>query len=190
MIIRGERVLLRPLQPADWPKLAAWSNDPDVSRYLEGEYPKALADYPEWYRRAMSDRHSQHYAISTHSHLLIGHIELDHIAWRSGDAELRIRIGEKAYWDQGFGTDAVRTLVRHAFSALGLTRVYLRVFAANRRAIRCYEKVGFRKEGRLRRPGPDGGEVTLFLMRILRSEFFQGPRAPARRLSKAQREAG
>ncbi len=136
----------------------------------------------------MSDRHSQHYAISTHSHLLIGHIELDHIAWRSGDAELRIRIGEKAYWDQGFGTDAVRTLVRHAFSALGLTRVYLRVFAANRRAIRCYEKVGFRKEGRLRRPGPDGGEVTLFLMRILRSEFFQGPRAPARAASRKPSE--
>lgn len=183
MIIRGERVLLRPLQPADFPKLASWSNDPEVSRYLEGEYPKAIDEYPEWYRRALSDRHSQHYAVSTLNNYLIGHIELDHIAWRSGDAELRIRIGEKAFWDQGFGTDAVRTLVEHAFVSMRLSRVYLRVFAANRRAIRCYEKVGFRKEGRIRRPGPSGEEVTLLLMRMLSSEFFQ--RAKKTRLRPA-----
>lgn len=164
MIIRGEKVLLRPIQPSDFPQLVAWSNDLEIARYLEGEYPKRLDEYPAWLARARSDRHSQHFAITTLDDLLIGHIELDHIAWRSGEAELRIRIGEKRYWDQGYGTDAVSSLVRHAFGAMGLSRVYLRVFTFNKRAIRCYEKVGFRKEGRLERPGPDGTMATILLM--------------------------
>ena len=67
MFIRGEKVLLRPIQPADLPKLVAWSNDPEVARYLEGEYPKTLEEYPEWHRRGQSDRHSQHFAIATHN---------------------------------------------------------------------------------------------------------------------------
>jgi len=184
MIIRGEKVLLRPIQPSDFPKFATWSSDQEICRYVEGEYPKRLEEYPDWLKKVQSDRHSQHFAILTLGDVLIGHIELDHIAWRSGDAELRIRIGEKRFWDQGFGTDAVRTLVDHAFNVLKLSRVYLRVFTFNKRAIRCYEKVGFRKEGRLTRRGPDGQSATILLMRIRSSEFLiHGERArPARRL--------
>lgn len=186
MVIRGEKVLLRPIQPSDFSKFAEWSNDEEVCRYLEGDYPKRLDEYPAWHQHVRSDRHSQHFAISTHGDVLIGHIELDHIAWRSGDAELRIRIGEKRYWDQGYGTDAVRALVCHAFSALRLRRVYLRVLTLNKRAIRCYEKVGFRKEGRVRRPRPDGTEATILLMRITRAEFC----AAAERLRTSRLDAG
>lgn len=175
MIIRGEKVVLRPIRPADLPKFVAWSNDPEVSRFVEGEYPKDLEECLEWRRRRQGDRHSVHLAVETNDHLLIGHIELDHIAWRSGDAELRIRIGEKEYWDRGYGTDAVRALVAHAFTHMRLSRVYLRVLSLNKRAIRCYEKAGFRKEGRLRRPGPDGEEITILLMRHLGSEYLAGP---------------
>ena len=95
-------------------------------------------------------------SLSTTETALIGHIELDHIAWRSGDAELRIRIGEKDYWDQGYGTRRGAHPRRHAFGSMRLSRVYLRVFSLNKRAIRCYEKVGFRKEGRIRPAGSDG----------------------------------
>lgn len=190
MFIRGEKVLLRPIQAADLPKLVAWSNDPDVSRYVEGEYPKALEECLEWRRRGQSDRHSFHLAIETLDRVLIGHIELDHIAWRSGDAELRIRIGEKAFWDQGYGTDAVRALVAHAFLHMRLSRVYLRVLTLNKRAIRCYEKVGFRKEGRIRRPGPDGREVTILLMRYLYTEFLARRGVESTQTANARLHAG
>jgi len=189
MIIRGEKVFLRPIRPSDFPKLAAWSRDREIARYVGGQYPTRLEEYAEWHRRLQSDRHSHHLAISTHDDVLIGHIELDHIAWRSGDAELRIRIGEKSFWDQGYGTDAVRTLVEYAFRSMRLSRVYLRVFTSNVRAIRCYEKVGFRKEGRLTRPGPDGRLATILLMRITRADLAACRRG-GRRDPRAEAKAG
>ena len=99
---------------------------------------------------------------------VIGDIELDHIAWRSGDAELRIRIGRKDLWNQGLGTDAVETILGYAFQRLNLNRIYLRVYAHNKRAIRCYTKSGFRKEGRL---NTRFGKILL--MRITVSEYLE-----------------
>lgn len=174
MIIPGERVLLRPIQPDDYPTLVEWGNNPKLAVYLEGDYPRTVQECHAWYQDGKANRHRQCFAIvasDTHGRL-IGEIELDHIAWRSGDAELRIRIGETDYWDQGLGTDAVGTLVHHAFTRMNLSRVYLRVFSFNARAIRCYEKCGFRKEGRMQRKGPDGRLVTVFLMRLLKEEFL------------------
>jgi len=172
MIIPGEKVLLRPIQPSDFPQLVSWSNDPELSAYIEGDYPNTLEACPEWYQNGKANRHSQRYAIVIAADdRLIGDIELDHIAWRSGDAELRIRIGEKEYWDQGYGTDAVMSLAGDAFTRMNLSRIYLRVFSFNERAIRCYEKCGFRKEGRMRREAPDGSRAWVYLMRLLKHEF-------------------
>ena len=81
---------------------------------------------------------------------LIGFIELDAIQWAHGDAYLAIGIGERDLWGKGYGTDAMREILRFAFEELNLHRVTLTVFEYNPRAIRTYEKVGFREEGRLR----------------------------------------
>ncbi len=174
MIIPGEKVLLRPIEPEDFPTLVAWGNDAEITAFIEGDYPRTVAECPEWYQNGKANRHSQRFAIGVRSEKgdrLIGDIELDHIAWRSGDAELRIRIGEKECWDQGYGTEAVHLLVEHAFERMNLARIYLRVFSSNKRAIRCYEKCGFRKEGRMRRQGAGGAPVVVYLMRLLKSEF-------------------
>lgn len=171
MIIRGEKVNLRPVAPADLERLVAWSQDPEVSQFLDGDYPVSLEDASEWLHKVLGDRHNKRWAILTKGGRLIGDVELDHITWRSGDAELRICIGEKNFWNQGFGTDAVQTLLRQAFSEMRLNRIYLRVFADNVRAIRCYTKSGFRKEGRLERLDQSGTPREIFLMRILRTEY-------------------
>ncbi len=171
MMIRGEKVYLRPIHAADFPQLVAWTNDPEISRLMDGDYPTTLEECSDWHKSETGNRHSQRYALCTLSDgSLIGDIALDHIAWRSGDAELRIRIGEKSYWDKGYGQDSVNALLDHAFSKMNLRRVYLRVFAFNKRAIRCYEKCGFRKEGRLRRTGPDGSPTWVYLMRLRKEE--------------------
>ncbi len=64
------------------------------------------------------------------------------------------------------------TLINYSFSKMALQRVYLRVYASNQRAIRCYEKAGFRKEGRLKRRSQSGSLEEIFLMRILRNEYL------------------
>jgi RimJ/RimL family protein N-acetyltransferase len=80
----------------------------------------------------------------------IGNVQLTDIDWVSRHACAGIFIGEARYWSKGYGQQAMRLLVRHAFNDLGLHRVYLVVLEDNPRAIRAYEKCGFVVEGRLR----------------------------------------
>ncbi len=80
----------------------------------------------------------------------IGGIDLRGIAWTDRIAEIGIVIGVKEYWGKGYGTDAMRVLMRLAFDTMNLHRLWLRVFDFNPRAIRSYEKCGFRREGLLR----------------------------------------
>jgi RimJ/RimL family protein N-acetyltransferase len=173
MLISGEKVQLRPVTPSDFARMVTWSQDSEVTRYLDADYPADIGECPDWLQKARSNRHAQLFAIVTNDAELIGDIELDNITWRSGDAELRIRIGERHLWDKGYGTDAVRTLLEHGFRHMSLSRIYLRVFSANARAIRCYEKAGFRKEGRLQRRTRSGVMSEILLMRILRDEYLR-----------------
>ena len=119
-----------------------------------------------------------------HYHILldqqcIGEIELDHIAWRSGEAELKIEIFDEDRHNHGYGTDAVITLLGQAFCKMNLNRVYLRVQANNGKALRCYEKSGFKKEGRLQRLTEWNTEEEIFLMGITRTKFLKQPQQKA-----------
>jgi RimJ/RimL family protein N-acetyltransferase len=81
-------------------------------------------------------------------------------------------IGEKSFWNLGYGTEAVRLLVAHGFQSLNLNRIALHVFQDNPRAIRAYEKAGFTHEGRQRQGEFHQGKyVDVLLMSILRSEW-------------------
>lgn len=117
-------------------------------------------------------RYKVEYEISLDDEV-IGEIELDHIAWRSGEAELRISINEEQFHNHGYGTQAVTALLQQAFLKMNLRRVYLRVQANNPIAIRCYEKAGFRKEGRLSRETEWGIEEEIFLMGVTAPRFFE-----------------
>jgi RimJ/RimL family protein N-acetyltransferase len=88
-----------------------------------------------------------------------------------GAAELAIYM-DRDHIGAGFGTDAQRVLLTFAFNAVGLNRVWLTAYASNTRAIRSYEKLGFRHEGLMRQSwrGPNGLEDSV-LMAILRDEW-------------------
>ena len=75
----------------------------------------------------------------------IGNIELMDIA--DGAGELGIAV-TAAMQDKGYGTEAVRAMVDYGMDTLGLRRVFLKVFPDNARAIRVYEKCGFREYDR------------------------------------------
>lgn len=171
--IHGEHIVLRPIEEGDYPLIVQWGRDPELERLLEGDYPQSLAECPAWHQNIISSRHRQLLGIQLSEGPLIGDVELDHIAWRSGDAELRIRIGRRDHWDRGYGTEAVTLMLQHAFLSLNLKRVYLRVFSFNQRALRCYRKAGFKAEGMLVRRGSDGQRREVILMRILREEFLR-----------------
>jgi RimJ/RimL family protein N-acetyltransferase len=96
------------------------------------------------------------------------------VRWNHGDCWLGIGLGEREYWGKGYGSDALRLILRYAFQELGLQRVTLTVFEYNPRAIRSYEKVGFIHEGRCRKAiHRDGERADLLVMGILRQEWLE-----------------
>lgn len=105
---------------------------------------------------------------------IIGDIELDGIDWSNGEGWVGIGIGERDYWGRGYGSDAMRILLRFAFQELNLHRITLDVFADNPRAMRSYEKVGFSYEGCMREFMQRGSKIVdLVHMGILREEWMR-----------------
>lgn len=149
----GKLVNLRPLEPSDIDNIMSWINDPEVTRYLQiGQWPVSRKAEEEWLTRATlgTDPANKVLAIETKDGVYLGNIGLHGISYTSGVAEIGIAIGRKDYWDKGYGADAMRTLLRHAFANLRLRKVTLRVYGGNIRAQRCYAKLGFTEVGRLR----------------------------------------
>jgi RimJ/RimL family protein N-acetyltransferase len=85
---------------------------------------------------------------------------------------LGIAIGEKDCWGKGYGTAALREVLRVAFAEMKLHRVYLHAFPGNARGMRCYEKCGFRREGLLVQAHWKRGRwLDVIPMAILRLEW-------------------
>ena len=97
----------------------------------------------------------------------------------NGSVLFHITIGERDAWGRGLGTETTSLMLSHAFERLALHRVGLTVFSYNVRAIRAYEKAGFRIEGRLRdaivRDGRYFDEVQ---MGVLAGEWLEARFAP------------
>jgi len=171
----GERAYLRPIDAEDAPFLQRWVNDPDVNRYLGSYLPVNGARERDWVDGL--------YKEPDDVVLLIALKEGDRPIGCCGlhqkrhdrparSAELGILIGEKDCQDRGYGGEAMRLLCEYGFNRLNLHRIGLRVYDYNRRAIRCYEKVGSLVEGMLRDGHRADGEWhDVVMMGLLEHEF-------------------
>jgi RimJ/RimL family protein N-acetyltransferase len=162
---------------ADAEVMASWSRDSEYLRLLDSDpaMPESAkrrkASIIEWMEHERPN--SFGFMIRTLADdRLIGFVGLGGIDWPNGDGFVGIGIGKREDWGKGYGTDAMRAILRFAFAELNLHRVSLSVYAYNPRAIRSYEKAGFIVEGRLRqtvyRDGQRSDEVC---MGILRQEW-------------------
>jgi RimJ/RimL family protein N-acetyltransferase len=138
--------------------------------------PISHAEEEKWFDKVLAtDREEQPLAIEIQlgeGWALIGNCGMFNLDWRNRSAELGIFIGDKAYWDKGYGTEVMRLLLRIGFMTLNLHRIYLRVYDNNLRAVHVYEKIGFVHEGRQRQAEfRDGRYLDLLLMSILRPEW-------------------
>jgi RimJ/RimL family protein N-acetyltransferase len=148
----GSAVRLRPVNRDDLQLFVRWYSDPDVLRWLHlSEMPLPTLDSESQRLEAhLRDSHRRSWIIEDLTGRAIGNVGLAGIDDVHLRAELFISIGEKDHWSGGYGTDAVRLVLRFAFEELALKRVWLIADADNPRAIRCYEKCGFQHEGVLR----------------------------------------
>ena len=103
---------------------------------------------------------------------LLGFVDLDVDSWAQGNGWIGIALGDRADWGKGYGTDAMRALLRFAFTEVNLRRVSLTVFGYNLRALRSYEKAGFTREGRVRQYlRRDGQWWDMVYMGLMKDEW-------------------
>jgi [ribosomal protein S5]-alanine N-acetyltransferase len=184
-VLRGERTLLRPVLAKDRDSRQRFGFHADIERgygVLRDSGPMTDEEADAWYAglvRAAADRSRATWAIDVDG-------ELAGLAFLQGirevDAKARFAIGllSPAVCGRGYGSEATRLVLAHAFGTMGLHRVDLRVLAFNQRAIAMYRRCGFVEEGLERdscRMGPDWYDDVM--MGILDHEFTHGP--PARR---------
>lgn len=181
-MIYGERIRLRAPTRDDLPRFTTWLNDPEIRQYISIILPFSIEEEEGWFEAMLQRPKEEHPLVievrqseaEAESWIPIGNLGLDEINWRVGSAELGIVIGEKAYWNQGYGGEAVSLMLRHGFETLNLNRIFLRVFESNPRAIRAYEKVGFVHEGRFRQAEYTGGKyLDVLFMSVLREEWLE-----------------
>jgi RimJ/RimL family protein N-acetyltransferase len=174
MMIVGEKVRLRAFDEEDLPLMWQSANDWETARLIGMRYPSSLSDQREGLREMMKlDPHEKAFAIEAEDGSLIGDCALCQISWEDRRAGLDICIGDKTRRGQGYGTDATRALVRFGFEEMNLNRIWLTVNADNARAIRCYEKVGFVREGVKRQAVYcDGAFVGQVMMSVLREDYL------------------
>ncbi len=162
---------IRRLQHDDVHQLMIWDNDPGLSQ-LTGKKFDHRDNEEAWWSQVVRDRSRLVFAIVDDQGRLIGDVELQQILWRAREAELRISIGDKNSWNRGYGTEAVDEMLAAAFGLLSLDRVYLRVRVDNPRAIRAYQKSGFRTVAHLSATGRLHGYTALKLMEVTRERYL------------------
>lgn len=162
----GDKIKLRSKRLEDALNDYQWRKDEELC-FLDATYPviSSFEEFLRSYKQAMKDSdNSYRLAIDTLDGKHIGNCGYFNINEWEGEAEFGIMIGNKDYWNQGYGADVVNTAVNHFFVHPRLQRIYLKTLNWNVRARKCFQKCGFIPCSELRR-----GEYDFIVMEICRN---------------------
>lgn len=150
-----------------------WFNDMHVARTLNHPRQVTMAELRASMATQESDSSVQGFTIYIHDGWIpIGNAALTNIDFRDRTCDFEIVIGEADARGKGYGTEATRLVLDHAFTVLGMRNVMLKVYAFNLAGIRAYEKAGFRQFGRRRQAAEmNGASWDVIYMECLRDEF-------------------
>jgi RimJ/RimL family protein N-acetyltransferase len=140
-------VTLEPLERAHANAMLQWMGDPEVRANVGVRASPSLERTLQWIESARQDPTCHPFAICLGGRH-VGNVVLDRLDTHLGTIRLSIYLGETR--SAGIGRTAVALALQHAFEVMQLNKVWLTVHSENARAIRAYERVGFRVEGRLR----------------------------------------
>ncbi|MFE8699841.1 GNAT family N-acetyltransferase [Cytobacillus sp. FJAT-54145] len=171
-LFHGEKVKLSVVREEDAEVMVKWGEDSEYLRNVDTEfaYPKTKEEYAE---EGKSGSSSVYFRLRTiEDDRLVGFVAIHGIEWNNRAANIAIGIGEASDRNKGYGTDALKLILRYAFHELNLDRVGLDVIDYNKRGIKAYENVGFQLEGKKRSMVyRDGQRYDVILMSILRDEW-------------------
>lgn len=170
-MITGNKIVLKGITKESANEIYEWVNREDLRTLTGTVYPVSEYEHEEWIKRQVTSSDRKLFLIAEkESGKNIGTIGLRNFDWISRNVELFISIGDYPKNTRGYGSDAVSTLVDYCFKKLNFHKVYLHVFESNKKAIRCYEKVGMRCEGVLKdQHFQNGNYEDVLVMGILNS---------------------
>lgn len=179
-ILTGKLIRLAAFDPEEMGKaISSWSRDSEYWRLMDAGVVRmpSVKDAVKHFERELEEPETGIYFFSARSladDRLIGEMVLDIVNWTGRDAFVGLSIGERENWGRGYGTEMMKLLLQFAFMEVNLRRVTLTVFEYNPRAIRSYEKCGFRHEGRIRQfLNKEGRRWDMLFMGILREEWME-----------------
>ena len=172
----GERIKLVPTKREYIGSYLKWINDPEITQYLVIFRPMTKEMEESWYDNLNNRENDFLFAIvipiENEEDFLIGNCGIHQVNWKDRLGVLGIMIGEKDYWGKGYGTEAIELLLDYGFNTLNLNRIELLVHDFNHKAIKCYEKLGFVKEGLKRQAMFINGEYhDTFIMGMLSQDW-------------------
>lgn len=169
----GEKCYLSPISIEDAEQYVEWLNDMEVSKNLVMSSRQITLEKEREILSNMSKNQSQIFGIIDKSNdKLIGNCSLFNIDHHDGKAGFGIFIGDKSYWNKGYGTEATKLILDYGFNILNLHNIWLEVYSYNLSAIKSYEKVGFKLVGKKREAKRINGQwFDEVYMDILDHEF-------------------
>lgn len=175
MLLCGEHVRLTALTHQDAALIASWEDDTDFLRLVDASpaRPRTAEEVIRWMDSFQKSSTDFAFGIRLLADdALIGWIALDEIIWSQQVGGLAVGIGRRDARGKGYGAEAMRLLLDFGFDELNLHRIQLTVFAYNQRAIRLYERLGFKHEGTYREFLQRGGQRhDMLLYGLLRHEW-------------------
>jgi RimJ/RimL family protein N-acetyltransferase len=170
--LTGKKCYLSPMDSNDAEQFTRWLNDMEVLANLDIYGGVISLEHERTFLSNLSKDHN-YSIVDLEKNELIGSCgfkALDHL---NQSAEIGIFIGNRDYWNRGYGTEALSLLLDYGFRALNLHNVMLRVYEYNLRAKRCYEKTGFKEIG-MRREAlcRDRKRHGLIYMDLLPEDFY------------------
>jgi RimJ/RimL family protein N-acetyltransferase len=179
--LAGSKTYLSPMGPEAAELWFRWHNDLETG-LLAGSpghrTPGTLQEYQQTITRFVEQKAHVFLIVDGEDDLPIGWCGLFVRDPASRRAILSVMIGEKSRWNQGYGSDALSTLIAYGFEIVNLNSIELFVHEENLRARRCYEKLGFQIAGRLRQARIFGNRKLDTLVMDLLAEEFEGSILP------------
>ncbi|TCO74840.1 RimJ/RimL family protein N-acetyltransferase [Marinisporobacter balticus] len=175
--IYGERIMLREYREEDLTYIQEWVNNEQITDMLSNifMFPHTKKKTEKFLNMMLEsdDLELCGFVIALKdTETYIGQTDMVKIDWKNRKALIGIIVGRDENQSKGYGTEALKLLLQYGFYRLGLNKIELEVRAYNKKAIRCYEKCGFKVEGVLKEDYYSNGAFTdTIKMAILKREW-------------------
>ena len=168
----GDRIYLSPRNSEDVEKFTEWLNDFETTDYTGRSGILTTLDGERKYLEENSNPEATFVIVTLEDNKIIGTVSLEDINWINRTATLGIFIGDKEFRSKGYGTEAIRLILEYGFKYMNLYNIKLDLMEFNERALKCYEKCGFKEYGRRRKcKFVNGKYYDSISMDILADEF-------------------